>query len=117
MTPEPPDPVALEQPIVPDVSPVVPEDHIPKSIRRLVVEQREEVQSISLLAAQLPDRSGRARAMREIGQLAVELSTIEQTIAETAQDDSDSLDDIAVRLNRLATKTSLIHDTLRPAAL
>jgi len=114
LVPEPPPapPVVVEE-----EQPVVPEEHIPKSIRRLVVEQREEVQSLSLLAAQLPDRSGRARAIREIGELATELSSIESTIARAGQDDSESLDDIALRLNRLATKTSLIHDTLRPAAL
>jgi hypothetical protein len=120
LAPEPPDP-ELQGPIVqtPPSEPTDPlagNEDVPRSIRRLVSEQREEVQSIRLLAADLRDRRGRARALQEASDLAEELFAIESAIL-SAGTESERLDEVVTRLHRLETKTSLIHDALRQASL
>lgn len=121
LAPEPPDP---QGPIVP-ASPVEPapapdplagNEDVPRSIRRLVSEQRDEVQSIRLLASDLRDRRGRARAIQEVADLAEELSAIESAIV-SAGTNSVRLDEVVTRLHQLETKTALIHDALRQASL
>ena len=127
-SPRPP-PLAPE-PEAPAANPVLVEDlgeapaadlpgnpAVPRSIRRLILEQREEVARISALAERLADRSGRARAMREAAELSRELSLVESVLATSPDSDSEAFDDAVLRLQRLATKTALIHDALRTAAL
>jgi hypothetical protein len=120
-----PDPPDLQNPIAPvpppDPSPIGigsldGNEDVPRSIRRLVSEQRDEVQSIRLLAGDLHDRRGRARALQEAQDLAAELSEIESAVV-SAGTDSERLDDIVRRLHLLETKTGLIHDALRQASL
>lgn len=120
-TPVMPDPPEPQGPIV-QTPPAEPADalggneDVPRSIRRLVSEQRDEVQSIRLLAADLRDRRGRARALQEASDLAEELSAIESAVL-SAGTDSERLDEVVARLHRLETKTALIHDALRQASL
>lgn len=116
IAPEPPSPVAItgDGPIVPAEDELPGGEDLPRSIRRLVVEQRDEVRSITELAAELRDRHGRERALREADALSQELTDIEAALGAT---DSASLDRIVVRLHRLATKTALIHDALQQATL
>lgn len=116
-----PEPPTREGPIV-QTPPAEPEDplaaneDVPRSIRRLVAEQRDEVKSIRLLAADVRDRRGRARALQEAADLADELSAIESAIS-SAGTDSVRLDDVVMRLHLLETKTALVHDALRQASL
>lgn len=116
-----PSPILQTPPPTPDPSPIglgSPDgnEDTPRSIRRLVNEQRDEVQSIRVLAADLRDRRGRARALQEAQDLADELSTIESAIV-SAGTDSERLDDVVTKLHLLETKTALIHDALRQASL
>ena len=112
-----PDPLPEQGPIEPvEVEPLGGNEDVPRSIRRLVSEQRTEVQSIRLLAGDLRDRRGRARALQEATDLADELSAIESAVV-SAGTDSVRLDDVVTRLHLLETKTSLIHDALRQASL
>lgn len=91
-------------------------EDVPRSIRRLVAEQRDEVRALRLLAADLRDRRGRARAMQEAEDAAEELSAIEAAIS-SAGTESEALDAIVTRLHRLETKTGFMHDALRQASL
>lgn len=118
LPPDPPDPQGpiLQTPPAEPADPLGGNEDVPRSIRRLVSEQRDEVQSIRLLAADLRDRRGRARALSEAADIAEELSAIESAIR-VAGTDSERLDEVVVRLHRLETKTSLIHDALRQASL
>lgn len=116
-----PDPVPEQGPIVqappdPPADPLGGNEDVPRSIRRLITEQRDEVTSIRVLAGDLRDRRGRARALQEAADLADELSAIESAIV-SAGTDSVRLDDVVTRLHLLETKTSLIHDALRQASL
>ena len=119
-----PDPVPEQGPIVqappdppePAADPLAGNEDVPRSIRRLVSEQRDEVTSIRVLAGDLRDRRGRTRAMQEATDLADELSAIESAIV-SAGTDSVRLDDVVTRLHLFETKTSLIHDALRQASL
>ena len=104
------------EPPGPPADPLAGSEDVPRSIRRLVSEQRDEVTSIRVLAGDLRDRRGRARALQEASDLADELSAIESAIG-SAGTDSVRLDDVVTRLHLLETKTSLIHDALRQASL
>jgi hypothetical protein len=108
------EPVDVVEPV--EIEPLGGNEDVPRSIRRLVSEQRTEVQSIRLLAGDLRDRRGRARALQEASDLADELSAIESAVV-SAGTDSVRLDDVVTRLHLLETKTSLIHDALRQASL
>jgi hypothetical protein len=118
LAPEPPEPQGpiLQTPPPEPADPLGGNEDVPRSIRRLVAEQRDEVRSIRLLAGDLRDRRGRARALQEAVELADELSTIESAIV-SAGTDSVRLDDVVTRLHLLETKTALIHDALRQASL
>lgn len=118
LAPEPPDtqgPI-LQTPPAEPADPLAGNEDVPRSIRRLVSEQRDEVQSIRVLAGDIRDRRGRARAMQEAVDLAEELSEIEAAIL-SAGTDSVRLDEVVTRLHQLETKTALIHDALRQASL
>lgn len=116
LAPDPPEP---QGPIViapPEPNILEGNEDVPRSIRRLVAEQRDEVQSIRALAAELRDRRGRARALAEADDCAQELQSIEADVLATMAD-SERLDAVVIRLHRLETKTGLIHDALRQATL
>jgi hypothetical protein len=113
--PEPQGPIVQTPPPEP-ADPLAGNEDVPRSIRRLVSEQRDEVQSIRLLAADLRDRRGRARALQEAADIADELSNIESAIV-SAGTDSVRLDEVVTRLHLLETKTALMHDALRQASL
>lgn len=118
IAPEPPDtqgPI-LQTPPAEPADPLLGNGDVPRSIRRLFSEQRDEVQSIRLLAGDLRDRRGRARALQEAADLAEELAAIQAEIL-SAGTNSVRLDEVVTRLHRLETKTALIHDALRQASL
>lgn len=121
LAPEPPDtqgPILQTPPPAPaePADPLAGNEDVPRSIRRLVSEQRDEVQSIRLLAGDLRDRRGGSRAFQEASDLAAELSAIESAIL-SAGPDSVRLDEVVTRLHLLETRTALMHDALRQASL
>jgi hypothetical protein len=87
-------------------------DPVPRVIRRLVAEQREDVGRILTLASALGDARGRERATSEGKELEVEVAKIEALLVKT---DSDSLDEVATNLRRLDTKIALLLEKLRTA--
>jgi hypothetical protein len=99
-----------------DGSPVVVDEReprnleeVPKSIRRLVAEERVKVNDCVRLSAIVGDDRGRVRARNEAFGALNELQTIETSLEGA---DSDRLDDLVVRLRRLSTRVSLLHDAL-----
>lgn len=92
-----------------------PRDPLPLSIQRLVSEQQSEMKDVLGLAAPVGDERGRARAAREVSALADELRGIEAGLRAGAVD-SDRLDEMVVKLQRLQTRIALLHDALRVAS-
>jgi len=89
-------------------------DGVPLSIKRLVSEQRVELDDIRALVAPLTDPRGRARATGDLDAMTSELGEIERDL-KTAGADSERFDATVVNLQRLATRTSLMHEALRGA--
>lgn len=115
LAPDPPEPaIEGDGPIVPSADELPGDADLPRSIRRLVAEQQEEVRSIAALADELRDRHGRARALEEARALRDELSDIEASLGAS---DSEALDAVVVRLHRLATRTALVREALQQAVL
>jgi hypothetical protein len=73
------------------------------------------MQDVITLAGPVGDERGRARAAREVSVLADELREIE-TGLRAGSVDSNRLDDIVVKLQRLQTKLAILHDALRVAS-
>lgn len=95
-----------------DLRPRAANDTVPRVIRRIVAEQKEEVQHLLELAGDLPDARGRARATNEATVLAQELKQIS---APMDQADSTGLDQIITKLVLLDTRIGILHDALRNA--
>lgn len=93
----------------------LPRDPLPLSIQRIVSEQRSEMKDVIGLAGPVGDERGRARAAREVSALADELRDIETSLR-AGTVDSDHLDEIVVKLQRLQTRIALLHDALRVAS-
>ena len=92
-----------------------PRDPLPLSILRLVSEQNSEMKDVAGLAGPVGDARGRARAAAEVTALADELRAIEASLrAGTVE--SDRLDELVVKLQRLQTRTVLLHEALRAAS-
>ena len=87
-------------------------DPVPRVLRRLVAEQKEDVGRIIALASALGDPRGRERATSEGKELEVEVAKVEALLVNT---DSDSLDDVAINLRRLDTRIALLLEKLRTA--
>ena len=92
-----------------------PRDPLPLSILRLVSEQNREMTDVAGLAAPVGDARGRARAAAEVTALADELRTIEASLR-TGTVESDRLDELVVKLQRLQTRIALLHEALRAAS-
>jgi hypothetical protein len=112
----PPPPLAIaqnpdESPIVRDPEPSANED-VPRSIRRLVSEERVKLQDCVRLTQILGDSSGRERARTAAFQLSRELEAIDSALDSA---DSDRLDLLVDRIHRLSTRVSLLHDALEAA--
>ena len=113
-------PVATASPLTPFALPVAvsgdrPPDPTPLSIQRLVREQRSEMQDVTTLAGPVGDARGRARAALEVSALADELREIEAALR-AGEVASDRLDQVVVKLQRLATRIAILHDALRVAS-
>jgi hypothetical protein len=87
-------------------------DTVPRVIRRIVAEQKEEVQHLLELASDLSDPRGRARATTEASSLSSELGQITAPINRA---DSDGLDQVITKLVLLDTRIGILHDALRDA--
>jgi len=110
----PPAPIATSPedfPIVREADPRV-ENDVPRSIRRIVAEERVKLADVIRLTSIVDDASGRSRARSAAFELHAELRDIESAL-DTA--DSDRLDDLVERLHRLSTRVSLLHDALEAA--
>ena len=89
-------------------------DGVPLSIKRLVSEQRVEIDDIRALVTPIEDVRGRARATRDLDGLAAELGEVESDL-KAATADSERYDALVVKLQKLSTRTSLMHEALRGA--
>ena len=92
-----------------------PRDALPLSILRLVSEQNSEMKDVAGLTAPVGDARGRARAAAEVTALADELRSIETALREGTVE-SDRLDELVVKLQRLQTRIALLHEALRVAS-
>lgn len=73
------------------------------------------MKDVAALAGPVGDGRGRARVAAEVTALADELRTIEASLrAGTVE--SDRLDELVVKLQRLQTRTVLLHEALRAAS-
>jgi hypothetical protein len=91
-----------------------PHGPLPLSIRRILSEERRELHEIVAIGP-VGDARGSLRAATEISSFAGELVAIEQELSASASD-SDRLDEVVTRLQRLATRIELLHDAIRVAA-
>lgn len=108
-----------ELPPDPPPSPVVREaderaDEIPRSVRRLVAEQRTRLDDCASLVRNLADPHGRARAESETESLAAALGDIERRL-DAWNRDSDELDAVVLELRRNDTRVTLLREALRGA--
>jgi hypothetical protein len=87
---------------------------LPLSIERILSEERRELHDIVAIGP-VGDSRGSLRAATEISSFAGELVAIEDELRASASD-SDRLDDVVTRLQRLATRIELLHDDIRLAA-
>jgi hypothetical protein len=108
-----PDPIDDSQPVLlEDGRP----DPIPRSIRRLLSEQRETMADIESLVPVIGDARGRARAAAIADLLAGELARVAARI-EATNGESDRLDETFEDLRRLSQRISTFHESLRGADL
>ena len=85
---------------------------VPQVIRRILREERDLVSRSLALAKNLPDPSGRKRALEEASELSDELSNIAEPL-ESAP--SDELDALVHKLLLINTRVALLHEQLRTA--
>jgi hypothetical protein len=90
-------------------------DLVPKVIRRIAKEQQDLVERSRSMAAELRDPSGRARALREVDEIATELTGIQEKIGPGDETPSEVLDAAIDQLQLLDTRIVLLHGTLRAA--
>lgn len=101
-----PEPAA---PLAPDAPPLT---GVPRVIQRILAEEKDLVERSVAMANELPDPSGRRRALAEAAELAAELADVEAPLAGA---DSDRLDDLVGKLVRLDVRIALLHESLRSA--
>lgn len=92
-----------------------PRDPLPLSILRLVSEQDSEMNDVAGLAAPVRDARGRARAAAEVNALADELRLIEASLRGGSVE-SERLDALVVKLQRLQGRIAILHEALRVAS-
>lgn len=92
-----------------------PRDPLPLSILRIVSEQNSEMKDVAGLAAPVGDARGRARAAAEVTALADELRAIEIALR-GGMVESERLDELVAKLQRLQTRIALLHEALRVAS-
>jgi hypothetical protein len=116
----PPPPVAVEpeapvsplEPAAPRTDEAAALAGVPHVVQRLVAEQKDLIERSVAMANELPDPSGRRRALAEAKELAAELAAVEAPLARA---DSDRLDVLVAELIRLETRVTLLHESLRNA--
>lgn len=89
-------------------------DQIPRSVRRLLAEEKQDLAECEGLASVLGDNLGRRRATAETASVAQELARLESAI-DTWNGDSDRLDNIVQELQLSATRVGLLREKLRTA--
>jgi len=94
---------------------ITPRDPVPLSILRLVSEQGSEMSDVAGLAAPVGDARGRARAAAEVNALADELRIIEASLRGGSVE-SERLDELVVKLQRLQGRIAIVHEALRVAS-
>ena len=94
---------------------ITPRDPVPLSILRLVSEQGSEMNDVASLAAPVGDARGRARAAAEVAALADELRIIEASLR-AGSVESERLDELVVKLQRLQGRIAIVHEALRVAS-
>lgn len=90
-------------------------DQIPRSVRRLLAEEKQDLAECEGLVGGLGDNLGRRRAGAETASVAQELARLESAI-DTWNGDSDRLDSIVQELQLSATRVGLLREKLRTAA-
>ena len=110
-----PRPITPAPTAAPGAQPASPPSGLPLSIERLVNERRGELADAETLTIPLGDARGRARAAREVTELADELRAIEVDLRAGATA-SEHLDVVVLRLKQLETRLALLHEALRVAA-
>jgi hypothetical protein len=85
---------------------------VPRVVQRLLAEEKDLIERSVAMANELPDPSGRRRALAEANALAAELAEVEAPLAGA---DSDRLDALVAELIRLETRITLLHESLRNA--
>jgi hypothetical protein len=91
-------------------------DPIPRSIRRLLAEERTKMEDIHSLVAVVGDSRGRARAAAQADVLAEELARIQARI-EATNGESDRLDETFESLRNLSSRIAVFHESLRLATM
>ncbi len=111
------DPVPPEPPIAPDPDrPVIVDGEnpdMPRSVLRLVAAEHLELSDMENLVSIVGDERGRTRILNELESQREELDSIERAIRRA---DSEAIDDIVRRVNRLHSRTEVLHESLIIAA-
>ncbi len=115
-----PPPIAPEPPMPPDNGPVVLDDGrpdpVPRSIRRLLAEEHQQMIDIRSLLGVIGDARGRARAEAQADELAAQRARGERAVDSTGGA-SDGLDATVDEIRRLHPRISLLHDALTTASM
>lgn len=111
------DPIPPEPPVAPEPDQPVLVDgqnaDIPRSVLRLVAAEHLELSDMDNLVSIVGDERGRTRILNELESQREELDSIERAIRRA---DSDAIDDIVRRVNRLHSRTEVLHESLIIAA-
>lgn len=87
-------------------------EDIPKVVRRILREEKDLVNRSIIMASDLPDPTGKQRALREANDLKIELNQIEVPLEKA---NSEELDQIVQKLLLIDTRIALLHESLRTA--
>jgi chromosome segregation ATPase len=90
-------------------------DLVPKAVRRIATEQKELVERSHAMAGELRDPHGRARALAEANELALELAQAFARLGSSDEIASEVLDDAVNKLQLLDTRVTLLYEKLRVA--
>ncbi len=112
LVPEPPTPPESGAVVVDDGRP----DPVPRSIRRLLAEEHQQMIDIRSLLPVIGDARGRARAEVEADSLSAQLARLERDVDATGGD-SDRLDATVDDIRRLHTRIALFFDALTTASM
>jgi hypothetical protein len=87
-------------------------EDIPKVVRRILREEKDLVNRSIIMASDLPDPTGKQRALKEANELRFELTQIEAPLEKA---NSEELDQIVQKLLLIDTRIALLHESLRTA--